>query len=246
MMTTLFFGSFNPPHRGHTAMAEYMLGKGLCQELWFVVSPLNPLKESLLLTDGCHRLNMTRLVVDGTEDNIAVCDVEFSMPVPSYTIDTLDRLRAIYPERDFSLLAGGDILDQFEQWKDFRRILEETPLFIYPRKGMVCNRYPDRITLLKDAPQLEFSSTEVRNAILRGESLSSMLVPQVEAYITDNNLWNYALLRGKRLFEEGEKHHALNCFLKTLKTDPGNVEAHEYATILHEIFEFRNMDIYNV
>ena len=229
-------------------MAEYMLDKGLCEELWFVVSPLNPLKQSAMLADGMHRLEMVRLAVGalGGGGRVSVCDIEFSMPVPSYTIDTLYRLRALYPERRFSLLAGGDILAQIEQWRDFGRILDETPLFIYPREGALCDRYADKITLLEEAPRLGFSSTDVREAILHGDDISPMVAPQVEAYITDNNLWNYALLRGRRLIGAGERHLALNCFLRVVAANPECDEAREYVTMLNEIFEFRNMDMYNV
>ncbi|GHV01112.1 putative nicotinate-nucleotide adenylyltransferase [Bacteroidia bacterium] len=183
--TALFFGSFNPIHLGHIAIVRHLLESGLCDELWLVVSPGNPLKEPSVLVDADRRLEMTRLAVDaaGLGGKVRVSDVEFAMPRPSYTIDTLERLERDHPDREFMLLAGSDITGQLEQWKDYRKLLDRYTILIYPRPGYPVVKFADRVVVLEDAPQSECSSTRARGGA------EQMLQPEVKNYIKTHKLW---------------------------------------------------------
>ena len=130
----LFFGSFNPVHVGHCILANFMLEFTCLDEVWLVVSPQNPLKESRELLDDDIRLKMVEMAFSGFE-KIRVSDIEFGMPKPSYTIDTLEKLERENPGCEFTLIIGGDNWSQFSQWKDYRRICSEYSILIYPRLG---------------------------------------------------------------------------------------------------------------
>ena len=189
--TALFFGSFNPIHNGHLAIVRYVLDEGLNDEVWLVVSPRNPLKEGSALAPEGDRLEMARIAVKyaGLEGRLKVSDAEFSMPRPSYTIDTLERLRGEFPERDFSLLMGADILDELERWKDWRKLLAEYRIMVYPRPGYVPQHHLDEVMLLEDAPVWDYSSTRVRNAIK--DSRGGDMIPEaVMEYIKEHKLWS--------------------------------------------------------
>ena len=196
--TVLFFGSFNPIHKGHTAVAEYVVREALCDNLWFVVSPQNPLKNDDTLIPDHHRLQMAQIAVQrmGLGAKVQVCDVEFGLPKPSYTIETLRVLQKRYLERSFSLLAGGDILKTLGHWKEARAILDNYPILIYPREGSDPTSYAvfaeHNIHFLKNAPTWNYSSTDIRNALQGGEDVTSMLDAGVYEYIKQNKLWMHA------------------------------------------------------
>lgn len=190
----LYFGSFNPIHNGHIAIAEYVLAAGLADELWFVVSPQNPLKPAGILADENDRLEMVRLAVAGSPfaPRMKACDVEFSMPRPSYTTDTLKVLERMFPDNVFSVLTGSDILPQFTRWKEWDRLAADYDFYVYPRSGhSVVNLPPElagrRFTILNGAPLLDVSSTNVRNAA--GAEMECMLSPAVYEYIKNHKLW---------------------------------------------------------
>lgn len=188
--TGLLFGSFNPIHLGHLIVAQYFITRGGCDEVWLVVSPQNPFKRAVDLAPEQHRLAMARLAVAGNAQ-LSVCDLEFSLPRPSYTSDTLGVLRSKHPDRKFSLLLGEDLLAQFTDWKDYGRILTHHRLRVYPR-----TRAPATLPeLLRphvdicEAPRIDISSTLVRS-LLRGGALPRYLVPDnVLAYITQHKLY---------------------------------------------------------
>ncbi len=245
----LYFGSFNPIHRSHLAVADYVLENELCDELWFVVSPCNPYKVSSDLAPEDMRLLMARLAVAESKHptRIVVCDVEFALPRPSYTINTMDHLRGAYPDCQFSLLIGGDNVKGFEGWKSWERLLSEYDILVYPRGEELTE--DSRFRVLNDAPLLRYSSTEVRESVAADRPIGEMVTPAVESYIEAHpELWNRAEVlrdRGKRRFAEGDFGGAINDFRAVERLTGGDEEARQMADMANEILEFRYKDIYN-
>ncbi len=186
----LYFGSFNPVHNGHLAVAEYVVGRNLCDELWFVVSPRNPLKSDDMLAGEDDRLEMVKIAAAGSRfpGRLKACDVEFGLPRPSYTIDTLAALDVMYPDVSFSLLCGSDITGQIEQWKEWRRLTGNYKIYVYPREGYV-TVHPERFTVLCGAPCLDYSSTGIREVLEEGGDISGMVPAGVACYIKGHKLW---------------------------------------------------------
>lgn len=190
MNIALFFGSFNPFHLGHQKLGEWLINEELFDELWFVVSPSNPLKDRSLLIDEYVRLEM---LVGAIKDNpkLKASDVEFMMPIPSYTIDTLQKLSKDYPQHNFSLIIGSDNALVFDQWKDYQTILKQFPIVVYPRKGYNINEiaalYPQM--KLVNSAIYDISSTQIRLAISQQKDISQWLHPFVYQFIKDNNLY---------------------------------------------------------
>jgi nicotinate-nucleotide adenylyltransferase len=190
----LYFGSFNPIHVGHITVAEYVLCEGLADCLWFVVSPHSPFKHAAELAPEADRLRMVEIAIAASPlaDRMRACDVEFALPRPSYTIDTLAALEAKHPGTEFSLLAGGDLVAGFTGWKEWRRLLDEYDIYIYPRPDAAPSppELRDGFIILHDALCLDVSSTEVRRLLASGEDVSSLLPAGVEEYIKNKSLWN--------------------------------------------------------
>jgi len=190
MQIAIFSGSFNPIHLGHQKLAEYLLDKNFVDEVWFVVSPLNPLKDQVQQFDKRVRMDMV-LVAVGNNNRMRVSDVEFAMPVPSYTIDTLKKLTELYPQHQFSLMIGSDNAVIFDQWKDYRQILDTYPVWVYPRKGYdfstVASQYPQMQLL--DTPLYDISSTQIREMLRKGEDVSAWLHPEVMEYIGEKRVY---------------------------------------------------------
>lgn len=165
MRTGVFGGSFNPIHSGHIAIANYFYHSGLLDEVWLLVSPQNPLKDSHLADNAAQRLEDCRRAIV-PYPYLQVCDIEFSLPRPSYMAQSLQALQERYPQRNFSLIIGGDNLDCFERWKDYRYILDNFDVLVYPRPGY-SNRVPQdwtRVRLFEDASLMDISSTQLRQA----------------------------------------------------------------------------------
>ena len=163
--TVLFGGSFNPVHEGHLTLADHVLQQGLADEVWFVVSPRNPLKPTADASDALFRLEGVREALVG-HPGCSASDLEFSLPLPSYSVQTLLKAVAEYPSRRFLLLIGGDNLDVFTQWKDYQYLLDNFDILVYPRSGAT-NKVPsgwNRIQIL-NAPMMDISSTEIRNGM---------------------------------------------------------------------------------
>ena len=177
MKIGLFFGSFNPIHIGHLIIAQTMATSTDLQKIWFVVSPQNPFKKSKTLLHEFDRLDMVERAI---ADNplLAATDVEFHMPKPSYTIDTLVRIQEKFPQHDFRLIMGEDNLAQFPNWKNYEKILEYTGLYVYPRPGSKPHAFKDhpRVKFV-NAPLLDISATYIREA-LAGERSVKYLVPE--------------------------------------------------------------------
>lgn len=264
----LYFGSFNPVHRGHIALAEWVAGYVDCDEVVLVVSPKNPLKADDALAPELDRFEMAERACARSRypDRIKPSAIEFLLEKPSYTINTLRYLTQNYgQEMRFSVLMGADLIPQLEQWRDYREILDGYPLLVYPRRGCEVTQYLDRITLLEEAPLCDYSSTDVRRALEQGDDASAMLAPAVLAYIREKRLWDpvrYAVRLTERigtepqnaalLVERGRWHYrrqewgkALNDFNRALSLDPSLDEARQYAAQIEEILAFRYTDIYN-
>ena len=186
----LYFGSFNPVHKGHMAVAEWVIEHGMCDEVWFVVSPQNPHKETASLAAENNRLEMVRLAVEDSPcaRSMRVCDIEFGLPRPSYTADTLMVLRQRYPDVEFSLLVGGDIPAKFHSWRRADEIAAHHNIYVYPRRGYDISHLEPPFMVIEGAPYEDFSSTEVRNG-LAADPNNNMLTDNVMNYIKNKNLW---------------------------------------------------------
>ena len=186
----LLSGSFNPIHIAHVALANYVTEFTYIDEVWFVVTPHNPLKEVADLAEEDHRLNMCRLATAGMA-KMEVSEIEFSMPKPSFTIDTLDRLKDEYPALDFSLIIGADNWNKFHLWRDYERIRRENKILIYPRLGEQVEidvEFNENVKYCS-APIMEISSTFIRKSIREGKNISSFLPNGVYKYILQHNLY---------------------------------------------------------
>ncbi|PZX60277.1 nicotinate-nucleotide adenylyltransferase [Algoriphagus ratkowskyi] len=187
MKIGLYFGSFNPIHIGHLIIADTLQDRTDLDQIWFVVSPQNPLKKRQSLIHEFDRLRMVELAI---EDNyqFKASDVEFSMPKPSYTIDTLAYLTDQYPQHQFCLFLGSDNLTQLKRWKNYQTILDNYEIFVYPRPGDATTSEHPNIKLI-DAPLLDISATFIRKSILAGKSVKYLLPDGVADYIRDKKLY---------------------------------------------------------
>lgn len=192
MKVGLFFGSFNPIHIGHLVIAEYILEFSDLSEIWFVVSPQNPLKNPDDLEKDEHRLNMARLAVHENNRRLKVCDIEMSMPRPSYTIDTLKKLGELYPGNEFVLIIGSDTLQTLPQWKNYNELVSNYDFLVYPRE---CNAYkqdfPTERFSLVDAPIIGISSTHIRSIIAKDKDVLGYVPDDVWDYIERHGLYGY-------------------------------------------------------
>lgn len=172
----LYFGSFNPVHNGHLSIANYVIDEGLCDEIWFIVSPHNPLKKECDLLPEKERFEMTTLAAAEWSRAIKVLDIEFSMSRPSYTYRTIRALELLYPDKKFTLLMGEDNILYFDCWKQWQEVVSRCDVLIYPRGDVATEIVYDKIRELRlegefhaskfnyliNAPRINISSTELR------------------------------------------------------------------------------------
>lgn len=184
MKTGLFFGSFNPIHIGHLVIANYMLEFTDLEQLWFVISPQNPLKKKTSLLEDHKRRTLLEIAIEN-DDRFRVCDIEFKLPKPSYTIDTLTYLNELYPHHEFVLIMGSDGLATFQKWKNHIIIQDHYARYIYPRPGHSVNSDDHHNIRIFDAPQMEISSTFIRDALKKKRNISYFLPHKVYEYITE-------------------------------------------------------------
>lgn len=184
----LYFGSFNPVHLGHIAIAGYMTEFTDLDQAWFIVSPHNPLKKKESLLPDYQRLHMVRLGINDRE-KLRASDIEFRLPVPSFTIDTLTHLKEKYPDNEFSVIMGLDNLYTLHKWKNIDELVRKYKLYVYPRPFIRKPQSPrlDEIlsaaTVIKvDAPLMEISSTFIRSGIKEGKDMS---------YFVPADSWKY-------------------------------------------------------
>jgi nicotinate-nucleotide adenylyltransferase len=180
MRVGLYFGSFNPIHHGHLVIANFILEHAHLDQVWFVVSPQNPLKRSATLLNEYHRLHLVRLAVEN-ESRLKASDIEFKLPKPSYTVDTLAYLHEKYPKEEFSVIMGSDSFQNLTKWKNYQWLLRNYPIYVYRRpQHENPPNYPDaRHVEIVDAPLLPISSTDIRNKIKKGQSVRYLLPESV-------------------------------------------------------------------
>lgn len=191
MKTGLFFGSFNPVHLGHLIVANYMVEYTDIDELWFIVSPHNPLKNTKNLLDEYERLDMLKLAIAGN-DKLAVNDIEFSLPRPSYSIDTLNYLETKFPENEWALVMGTDTVKTLPKWKNYEQLISGYKVYAYSRPGFMLDEkdiFPN-LHWFKDVPLVEVSATFIRHAIEKGKSIKYLVPDKVIEKINADGLYH--------------------------------------------------------
>jgi len=191
MKIGLYFGSFNPIHHGHLLIATYLLQNTSLQQVWFVVSPQNPLKPAASLLNEYHRLYLVQLAVEGEKDLKAV-DIEFKLPKPSYTVDTLAYLQEKYPNNEFSIIMGSDSFQNLPRWKNADWLLRNYSLYVYKRpEHETLPVYPGAKDIhVLNAPLLPISSTHIRKNIKEGKSIRYLLPESVRGEIERNGYYS--------------------------------------------------------
>ncbi len=188
MQIGLYFGSFNPVHHGHLIIASYISGYTSLDQVWFVVSPQNPLKPSQSLLNEYHRLHLVRTAIEG-EPRLRASDIEFYLPKPSYTIDTLTYLEEKYPGHHFSVIMGSDSFQNLHKWKNATTLMQRFPILVYKRPGFeIETPQPGNITLV-DAPLLQISATGIREMVKTGRSIRYLVPDSVKEEIEKNGYY---------------------------------------------------------
>jgi len=188
------FGTFDPPHVAHVAIARHLLVAAGLDQVWLVVTPQNPFKQDMVLSPDKHRLAMVRLAVQG-EPTLVASGFELDLPKPSYTVDSLRFMRKRWPEHAFSLIIGSDNLAVLHRWKDAQEILEQHHVLVYPREGLEAHlaaaelRDHPKVRLVADAPLETISSTGIREAIRAWLPVEQVVAPAVLAYIRQHRLY---------------------------------------------------------
>ena len=191
MRIGIYGGSFNPIHKGHTQLAASIVAQGLVDELWLMVSPLNPLKSGEVsdIAEYEHRLRMAELATEGIE-GVNVSDFERHLPLPSYTINTLGELQKAYPEHEFVLVIGADNWEQFPRWYHADEIIEKYHILIYRRPGCEIDEttLPASVQVV-DTPLYDVSSTQIRESVKKGRMMCRWLDEKVTRYIKRHQLY---------------------------------------------------------
>ena len=202
MKVGLFFGTFNPIHIGHLIIANHLATYTDLDQVWLIVTPLNPLKTKQSLLADHHRLMLTQIAVE-ENDLLRVSDIEFKLPKPNYTIDTLAYLKEKHPTHTFCLILGEDNLRTFHKWKNHEQISENFPLYVYPRvhtsqelasndpivaTEKLMEQFPNAHFCL-DAPLMKISSTYIRESIQKQKDVRYLLTPEVYKYVDEMNFY---------------------------------------------------------
>lgn len=189
MKVGLFFGSFNPIHIGHMAIANYMVEYGPIDQLWFVVTPLNPHKKKCNLLADYQRLELVNRAIDG-DFRFQACDIEFRLPKPNYTINTLTYLSEKNPSTTFLPIIGSDNYVNLKKWKNWEILIRDYSFLVYPRPGLdhSTTDLKDNFQII-DAPSMEVSSTFIRNAIKANKDVRYFMPKEVYKYINEMNFY---------------------------------------------------------
>lgn len=188
MKIGLYFGSFNPVHTGHLIIANFMAYHTDLDKVWLVVSPHNPLKESSSLLNEHHRLHLAEMAIQD-EPRLRVSNIEFSLPRPSFTIDTLTYMTEKFPTQEFVVIMGSDSFQNIPRWKNYRQLLDNYEIYVYNRPGHpVTDTFGAKATIV-NAPMLDISSSNIRKWIQEGKSVRYMMPDAVWKYIGENNYY---------------------------------------------------------
>lgn len=177
MKVGLYFGSFNPIHNGHLIIAQHLLNETELEQVWFVVSPQNPFKQQKSLLSEYDRLYLVNLAIEGSY-NLKAVDIEFRLPKPSYTINTLTYLHEKYPQHSFAIIMGSDSLQNLGDWKNAEQLMQNYTIFVYERPGATVHNPGVADLKIAKAPLLQISSTHVRDLLQQNKSIR-FLVPDV-------------------------------------------------------------------
>jgi nicotinate-nucleotide adenylyltransferase len=191
MTIGLYFGSFNPVHVGHLIIANHIINNTNLNQLWFVVSPQNPFKNTNSLLNEYQRLHLVNIAIEG-EAKLRGSNIEFKLPKPSYTIDTLTYLKEKYPENKFAIVMGSDGFQNLNKWKNYEKLVRNYPFYIYKRPGFeIAETFGAKITIM-NAPLLDISSTAIRKMIKEKKSIRFLVPDSVKEEIERNAYYRTA------------------------------------------------------
>ncbi|WP_343667384.1 nicotinate (nicotinamide) nucleotide adenylyltransferase [Chitinophaga sp.] len=188
MKIGLYFGSFNPIHTGHMIIANFVAYHTDLDKVWLVVSPQNPLKPSAALLNEHNRFHLVELAIQD-EPKLRASNIEFSLPRPSFTVDTLAYLTEKFPTQEFAIIMGSDSFQNITRWRNYQHIVRNYPIYIYKRPGHEVTETHGATVKILEAPMLDISATDIRNWIKEGKSIRYMVPDSVAAYIAANNYY---------------------------------------------------------
>ena len=194
MKIGLFFGSFNPIHHGHLMVASYIANHTALQQIWLVVSPQNPHKTQASLLNEYDRLHLAQLAIED-DDQIKVSDIEFKLPKPSYTIDTLTYIQEQFPQHEFSVIMGGDSFQNLPKWKNFEMLIKNYQFIVYRRPGFEITEMNGARVQYLEAPMLELSATLIRNNCKDGITIRYLVPEKVREEIERNNYFKEEVVK---------------------------------------------------
>lgn len=189
MKIGLYFGSFNPIHVGHLIIANYIINNIILDQVWFVISPQNPLKTNHNLLNKFHRKYLIDIAIEG-ENKLRTSTIEFSLPIPSYTIDTLTYLKEKHHDYDFSIIIGSDSLQNLPKWKNYDLVIKNYQLLVYERPGFKIEKYVHKNITVLNAPLLDISSTDIRQLIKNKKSIKFLVPDVIKEEIEKNHYYS--------------------------------------------------------
>ena len=192
MKIGLYFGSFNPVHNGHLIIAKHVINNTDLKQVWMVISPQNPLKKSNSLLNKYDRLNMVQSALEG-ETKIKTSTIEFNLPSPSFTIDTLAYLKEKHKQHQFSIIMGSDSFTNIKKWKNYEMIIKNYEIYIYQRTGYPIQNIEEAIVSKLEAPLIEISSSAIRKIIKEGKSIRYLVPDVVNQQIKENKYYRKKL-----------------------------------------------------